>query len=96
MTGLSAVVSTAGVLTISGTPTNSTYQINETSSQISVAGVSGSFADSKVKSIVVNLDGGNDTVLLNKCLGQRANRAECRRDSQLGRRQRRCPTGEQY
>jgi len=64
MTGLSAVLSTAGQLTISGTSTG-TYQINETSSAISVAGVSGSFADAKVKSIVVNLDGGNDLVLLN-------------------------------
>ncbi len=64
MTGLTAVLSTAGQLTISGT-SNGTYQINETSSQISITGVSGSFADSKVKSIVINLDNGNDLVLLN-------------------------------
>jgi hypothetical protein len=63
MTGLTAVLS-SGVLTVSGTSTG-TYQINETTSAISVTGVTGSFAVSSVKSIVVNLDSGNDLVELN-------------------------------
>ena len=52
------------MLTITGTNGNDNISFKQSSGKISIVGVSGSWSASKVKSIVVNLQDGNDNVSL--------------------------------
>jgi hypothetical protein len=61
--GLSASLNN-GVLTIHGSTGADTVLVRQSSAKISVSGVSGSWASNKVKSIVINLNDGNDHVSL--------------------------------
>jgi hypothetical protein len=54
-----------GVLTITGTNAGDHIALRQTNGKIYIAGVSGSWTASKVTSIVINLQNGNDTVSLN-------------------------------
>jgi hypothetical protein len=54
-----------GVLNVYGTDADDAINFRQTSTKIYIAGVNGAWSASKVKSINVNLNGGNDTVSLN-------------------------------
>ena len=54
----------SGVLTVTGTNGNDNLKFAQVSGKIYISGVSGSFSASKVKSIVVRLQDGNDSVSL--------------------------------
>ncbi len=54
----------SGVLTVTGTNGNDSISFKQSSGKISILGVSGSWSVSKVTSIVVNLQDGNDNVSL--------------------------------
>ncbi len=62
--GITASLS-SGVLTVNGNDSDNAINFKQTSGKISIVGVSGSWAATKVNSIVVDLRGGNDTVSLN-------------------------------
>ena len=55
-----------GILTVTGTGSADTITVRQSSTAITVDGVSGSFALSKVTEVRVNAGGGNDTVDLRK------------------------------
>jgi Calpain family cysteine protease len=63
--GITASLSSVGVLTVNGTENADAINFRQIGGMISVAGVSGSFSATNVKSIVVNCKGGNDIVSLN-------------------------------
>jgi hypothetical protein len=54
-----------GVLTVTGTNAGDHIALRQTNGKIYIAGVSGSWTASKVTSIVINLQNGNDSVSLN-------------------------------
>jgi hypothetical protein len=54
-----------GVLTVTGTNSGDHVALRQTNGKIYIAGVSGSWTASKVTSIVINLQNGNDSVSLN-------------------------------
>ena len=55
----------SGVLTVTGSDGADTVNFKQTSGKISIADVSGSWSATKVKSIVLNLKAGDDSVSLN-------------------------------
>jgi hypothetical protein len=62
---VTAGLSSSGVLTVTGSDGADTVNFKQTSDKISIGGLSGSWTASKVKSIVLNLKGGDDSVSLN-------------------------------
>jgi hypothetical protein len=74
MAGLTAALSNTGVLTISGTTGNDTITLREISNQISVDTITTKYSATQVKSIVINANGGNDSININSAAtrGQQA------------------------
>lgn len=64
MTGVTATLSSAGVLTVTGTTGTEQVYVLQTNNTISLKNVSGSWSTSQVKSISIDLKGGSDTVSL--------------------------------
>src|SRR5262245_50138999 len=64
MAGLTATLGGTGVLTVNGTSGNDSIIFRQTNNQVSIDGLTTKYATAAVKSIVVNLNGGNDTVRL--------------------------------
>ena len=58
-------LSSAGVLNVTGTNAADNLSFRQVNGKISISGVSGSWSATQVKSIVVNLQDGDDTVSLN-------------------------------
>lgn len=63
--GLTATLAGAGVLTVTGTDQADVITVRQVNNRLYVNGISGSYAVSQVKQIVVNAGGGNDTINLN-------------------------------
>jgi hypothetical protein len=64
MTGVTAALSSAGVLNVTGTTVAEQVYVLQTNNTISLKDVSGSWSTSQVKSISIDLNGGSDTVSL--------------------------------
>jgi hypothetical protein len=65
MTGVTAALSSTGVLNVTGTASADQINFRQSSNVISISGVNGSWTAAQVKAIVVDVRGGNDTVSLN-------------------------------
>ena len=63
--GITASLSGAGVLMVTGTDNADQINFRQTNGAISIVGVDGSFSATRVTSIIVDLKGGDDTVSLN-------------------------------
>src|SRR6476646_800859 len=63
--GIVASLAANGVLNVIGTGGDDQCLFHETSGTISIAGVSGAWQASKIKSIHIDLAGGNDFISLN-------------------------------
>ena len=64
MTGVSAALSSAGVLNVTGTTGAEQVYVLQTNNTISLKNVSGFWSTTQVKSIVIDLKGGSDTISL--------------------------------
>lgn len=63
--GVTASLSTNGLLAINGTEGNDVITVRQINNRISVDGVNGSWAANQVRGIAIDARSGNDTVLLN-------------------------------
>jgi hypothetical protein len=62
--GLSAALSSTGVLTITGTSGADAITVHDLNSKVTIDGITSSYTASQVKSIVINGGGGNDKITL--------------------------------
>jgi hypothetical protein len=70
--GLSAALTSSGVLSIVGTSGNDTIAIHSSGSQLSIDGVKGTFNAALVKSVDIDGRGGNDAINLSIANGNKA------------------------